>query len=307
MEPEMEPAQALTQLGGVAAHAELLAFTTRSRLRRALAAGEIARVSHGRYALPTAAAAIPVAQRLGGVVALRSAAAYYEWGQKLQPPVPEVAIPSRSRRTAARRSGVRLLWVDLADGEVEGGVTSPLRTVLDCARRLPFDEALAIADAALRSGDVTRAELDSATVAGAGAARVRRVLRQADGRAANPFESVLRALCVDAGLVVVPQQAVLASGIVFHPDLACPDLGVLIEADSFTFHTGREAFSRDCERYNAYTLAGWRLLRFTYEQVMSGQRQVSAVLRRLAATPATRSSEELLATFVEAASGPPRY
>lgn len=147
---------------------------------------------------------------------------------------------------------------------------------------------------------MTRADLDGIVVRGAGAAKVRRVIAYADGRAANPFESVLRALCVIAGLVVVPQQVVLAGGIVFHPDLTCVEKGMLIEADSFTFHTGREAFSRDCERYNCYALAGWRLLRFTYEQVMSGQREVLRVLRAAARTAAGISSEELLKTLVSA-------
>jgi hypothetical protein len=33
------------------------------------------------------------------------------------------------------------------------GVTSPAWTVIDCAKDLPFDEALAIADSALRHGE----------------------------------------------------------------------------------------------------------------------------------------------------------
>jgi hypothetical protein len=35
-----------------------------------------------------------------------------------------------------------------------GKATSPLGTVLDCARYLPFGEALAVADSAVRSGKV---------------------------------------------------------------------------------------------------------------------------------------------------------
>ncbi|MEP9382864.1 DUF559 domain-containing protein [Nocardioides cheoyonin] len=296
----MEATEALARLGGVATHRQILRLTSRRRLRSAVGDGAVRRLAHGRYALPTAAVAVTAAQLVGGVVALRSAAAHYEWGLKTQPPMPEVAIPAGSRLTRVRRDGVRLLWVRLADDEARDGVTTPLRTVVDCARRLPFDEALAIADSALRSGRVTRAELDRVIVRGAGAARVRRVLIHADGRAANPFESVLRALCIDAGLVVTPQQAVMAAGLVFHPDLVCVEKGVLIEADSFGFHSGRAAFSRDCERYNAYALAGWRLLRFTFEQVMGGQAQVLRVLRAVAAGPAARSSEELVATLADA-------
>jgi hypothetical protein len=48
------------------------------------------------------------------------------------------------------------------DDEIVAGVTGPLRTVVDCARVLPFDSALAVADSALRSGNVRRADLTRA-------------------------------------------------------------------------------------------------------------------------------------------------
>ncbi|MDX6294410.1 MAG: hypothetical protein QOH50_3485, partial [Kribbellaceae bacterium] len=41
-------------------------------------------------------------------------------------------------------------WADLSVAEREAGVTEPLRTVLDCARTLPFGEALAVADKAVQ-------------------------------------------------------------------------------------------------------------------------------------------------------------
>jgi hypothetical protein len=107
--------------------------------------------------------------------------------------------------------------VSLAEDQVVDGVTTPSRTVIDCARLLPFDEALAIADSALRSGFVTREELTEADVRGAGALAVRRVVRHADPRAANPFESVLRALCLEAGLSVEPQGEVVLGHDVIHP------------------------------------------------------------------------------------------
>jgi hypothetical protein len=103
--------------------------------------------------------------------------------------------------------------MNLAADDRADGVTTPVRTVIDCAR-LPFDEALPIADSALRSGLVTREELDVVQVRGAGAGSVRRVLRHADGRAANPFESVLRARAIEVGLDVEPQVALdLGSGV----------------------------------------------------------------------------------------------
>ena len=171
--------------------------------------------------------------------------------------------------------------MDLGPDDLEDGVTSPLRTVLDCARRLPFDEALAVADSALRAGAVTRQELAAVSVRGAGAAAVRRVLDHADGRAANPFESVLRAACIDAGLVVTPQAALdLGTGVV-HPDLVCHEVRAVFEADSWTHHATRSAHKRDCARYNLMVLHGWRVFRFTWEQVMLEPSYVAWVLGQI--------------------------
>ena len=253
-------------------------WTSRRRLRRAVRSGSISRLSRGRYALPTAAQAHAQAVELTAVVCLRSAAAAYGWPMKTVPTKPELAVRPNRKVTGDRWAEVRVCWLNLADDEVCNGVTTPLRTVLDCARQLPFDEALAIADSALRSGRVTRQELDAMRVRGAGAGAVHRVLDHADGRAANPFESVLRALCIEAGLDVEAQLPIQHPEGVIHPDVACVSRGMVFEAESWTFHTSRKAFKRDCARYNLLVLQGWLVFRFAWEHVMLDQSYVRWVL-----------------------------
>lgn len=277
----MTPAAALERLGGIAPASALLELTTRRSLRRSLRHGTVLRLSRGRYALPTADDARRAAATLSGVVCLRSAAAVHGWELKATPPQPEVCVRRGRKITPDQALSARTIWMNLADDQVEHGVTTPLRTVIDCARRLPFDEALAIADSALRSGLVTVEDLGSVAVAGAGAGAVRRVLAQADARAANPFESVLRALCLDAGLVVTPQAPVdLGTGVI-HPDLVCRERRLVMEADSWTHHATRTGHSKDCARYNLLTLRGWQVYRFTWEQVMHQQQYVRWVLDQL--------------------------
>ena len=277
----MGPVEALDRHGGAASHRQVLRLMSPRRLRAAVRAGQVVKVSRRRYVLPTASDAHRAAGELTGTVCLRSAAAHHGWAMKVQPPVPEVAVSPRRHLAAERREGVRVLWMPVAADDAAAGVTGPLRTVIDCARHLPFDEALAIADSALREGAVTRDELDAVRLRGAGAAAVRRVLAHADGRAANPFESVLRALCLDAELDVQPQQPIdLGSGTV-HPDLVVPSLRVVIEADSWTFHATRGAHARDCARYNLLVIHGWRVFRFTWEQVMLDQSYVRWVLAQV--------------------------
>jgi very-short-patch-repair endonuclease len=150
-------------------------------------------------------------------------------------------------------------------------VTSPVRTVIDCARRLEFGPALAVADSALRHGDVMPMELldAAAAVRGKGAARARRVAGHASGLAANPFESMLRAIAVEAGLSVRPQVGIpLGEDEVVHPDIVDRERRVVLETDSWEFHSGRDAFARDCRRYTLLVVRGWTVLRFTWRQVM---------------------------------------
>ena len=278
----VQAATALERLGGVAEAYQLLRWTTRRRLRRAVRDGEVVRLSRGRYGLPTAGPAFAAAAELGAaVVCLRSAAAHHGWALKEQPVRPDLAVRRGRRVSEAWRERARIHWYNVAEDDRTGPVTTPLKTVLDCARQLPFDEALVIVDSALRSGKVTRPELDRAAVRGAGSAAVRRVLRYADGRSANAFESVLRAHAIEAGLDVVPQAELdLVTGTV-HPDLVDHGRRLVLEADSWARHATRSGHRSDCSRYNLLVLAGWRVLRFTWEQVMTQPAYVRWVLSQV--------------------------
>ena len=82
-------------------------------------------------------------------------------------------------------------------------VTSPARTVIDVARTLPFEQAVAVADAALHGEILTADELEAA-LRRAGGARglpaARRVVAFADGAADGPGESISRVRLARAGL-----------------------------------------------------------------------------------------------------------
>jgi len=151
-------------------------------------------------------------------------------------------------------------------------VTSPVQTVLDCARWLSFDAALAVADSALRHRSVTRAELVKTHDSFRGHSRqhVLRVIEAADARAANPFESVLRAIGLDVpGLQLVPQVEIRTPGRrLVRPDLVDARLKIAVEADSFEHHGSRKALVLDCVRYDNLVADGWTVLRFAWEHVM---------------------------------------
>lgn len=77
----------------------------------------------------------PARRRLGSpVVCLRSAAAHHGWELKTQPPKPEVMVRRGRKLSVEKRVGLAVHWANLADDQVEDGVTTPLRTIVDCSR-----------------------------------------------------------------------------------------------------------------------------------------------------------------------------
>ena len=269
----MDAVAALTRLGGIARPSDVLALTTRKRLRRAVARGQVVHVARGRYGLPSADLARTLAMEVDGHLRLLSAAAHWGWELKWPARRPQLVVAEPTCPVDASLHVATLRAYD-----VEGWATSKVRTVLDCAAELPFDEALAVADSALRHGDVTCEELEAA-IGPHHPPEVRRVVEHASPRAANPFESVLRAILVEAGILMVPQWATTIGGMTYHPDLADPLLGVAVEADSWTHHAGRREHDRDCRRYNALVVGGWVVLRFTWEHVMFAPHEVVATVR----------------------------
>lgn len=274
----------LADLGGVARRGVLLAAVDRGMLEAAVSAGRVGRVGRGLYALPGVDESVEVAARLGGVVSHTSAALRHGWGVATVPTRPHVTV-SRGRRLGSRAGAATVHRAELAPCEIEDGVTSPARTLLDCARSLPFSEALAVADSALReSGCHQLLQQVADRAQGPGSRRVRAVAEQATALAANPFESTLRAVCMDVpGLAVRPQVTVTDGAFAARPDLVDERLRIVCEADSFEWHGGRSALASDARRYNRLVVAGWIVLRFSYEDVMFHPDEVRAVLLRAVA------------------------
>lgn len=268
--------EALLRLGGAAPTAALVEATSRHAVVIALRERRIVRARRGFYALPTLDPALAAARALTASVSHLSAALAYGWAVKRVPDRPQLTVAPNRNLDVARWP---YLEVFRGTPDAKGLLTTPVQTVVDCGRRLPFDEALAVADSALRSAMVTRGELLEAACASprTGRNRVRRVIEAADHRAANPFESVVRAVALGVpGLRLVPQVDLPGIGQV---DLYDERLCLVVECDSFGFHSSRDALLKDIERYNACAWGRVRLLRFGYEHAMHDQRYIEDTLR----------------------------
>lgn len=234
------------------------------QIEAALADGRLVRLSTGLYsARPELAAhAASVAERLGGVLCGPSAAQALGWPLLVVPPRPWVAIHPKRRRV--RAEDARLVYAHLDSPQ------EPLDCVLMSARLLPWPEALALADGALKRRAVTPDELlaAAASARGRGAARVRRVARHASPLAATVEESALRAHALDVGLDPVPQHEIPLGRFTVHPDLVDVARRIVIELDPWSLHGKEELrFDRDVERYTLLTAQGWRVVRYTQAHV----------------------------------------
>lgn len=268
----MTVSETLRELGGFATYRTLRQRHSRKELVQAHAAGAIVRESRGRYAVPEATSHAAIAHRYTAVQSHLSAALAHGWKVKTVPDRPWLLLtPGRRIPKGLRDEAEYVCRATLSTHERKTGVTAPLRTVIDCARELPFDEALAVADSALRSKKVRREDLRAVAAAARGhdADRIRTVVAAADGRAANPFESVLRAIVLEIdGLHVIPQAQIAESGLFAVVDLADRARKLVIEAEGYETHGTQSGFLKDVRRYSELAMYGWRVLRFTWIDVM---------------------------------------
>ncbi len=266
--------------GGFATRAQIVSATSRREFEAAVREGDIVWFSRGRYGVPNLDLDIMIAHGLRAVLSHGSAALWHGWEVKTLPDKTHVTVPRR-RRVAVPPTVVTHRSDLAADEVVDGICTSARRTLVDCLRTMPPDDALAIADSALRHGVRKRLLEDiAATVRGPGRPGVLRAVRHADIRAANPFESALRSIASEVeGLHVVPQLWIVNDRQAVRPDLVDERLKLVIEAESFAWHGDRGALKRDARRFNLLVADGWTVLRFTWEEVMFDRAYVLEVLR----------------------------
>ncbi len=198
-------------------------------------------------------------------------------------------LPEVTRRSGgSRRPGVRLHQtrvLESAEVTVESGipVTSIERTLLDIAGRLDLrqlEHAIVTAD---RTGRLSWPEfhrLMVRTPSRKGAGRLRRVAGQVNPvaiEARSPLEVDFLALCREAGLPV-PAVNVLVEG--YLVDFSWPAQRLVVEMDSYTYHSDRPAFERDHERTVALEACGHKVHRATRGMLESNPGQFIDLVRR---------------------------
>jgi hypothetical protein len=281
----MSVSDCLVELGGVATRGILVRLTSRAAFDRAVAAGGVVRLGRGRYGLSGVDEAVALAATLGGAVSHTSAALHHGWAVLRLPDKPHVTV-SRGRKLDARfASRAHVHVAELGRGCVHGHVTDPWTTLAACLRSEPFDAALAIADSALRAGfGASNLAAPGRGSARSGSARVQTGGRRGERSGGEPLRVGAAgdcARCTRAGRT--PQVDIWDGRFLARPDLVDERLRIVIEADSFAWHGGRDQLATDARRFNSLVVRGWVVLRFSWEDVMFHPDAVRAVLREAVA------------------------
>jgi hypothetical protein len=191
-----------------------------------------------------------------------------------------IVTPRHRRRRVTGATVHESLDPHLFDARVRFGVpvTGPARTVLDVCWVVDDDlRALAALDEMLRRRHVTWDELWTCLVLHArrgrnGVARFRRILVRRWGKRPphGAFNRTVQALLVDAGLPEPEGEVpVRVSGANYRLDLAYEDLKIAIELDDKETHLTDAAFESDPIRDNRLKLAGWLVLHYTWERLIT--------------------------------------
>lgn len=105
-------------------------------------------------------------------------------------------------------------------------------------------------------------------------------------RAASLLEETLLVHIRDAKLPMPAREYQFHDVRRWKFDFAWPDKFVAVECEGGTKNNGRhnraKGFENDCEKYNFAVLGGWRVLRFTMDQIQSLQaiKLITAVLNQ---------------------------
>ncbi len=156
-------------------------------------------------------------------------------------------------------------------------VTSPTRTLIDLAGVLNFDQLEDVLDDALRRRLVNlRGLIGNLGASGRrgmeGCGGLRRLLdaRLGTREPGSPLETRFRRRLVHAGLPMpVPQYEVRdeSGRLIARVDFAYPDARLALEVDGYAYHSGRKRWEADLARQNRLIAAGWRVLRFSSQDV----------------------------------------
>ena len=200
-----------------------------------------------------------------------------------------------SRREAEIHHHPGALPADQASATDGVAITRPARTAVDIARRTDFARGLAATDSCLRAG-TTRVELQAVMEfcsSWPGARSASRAVSAADGRAANPGESLSRAVLIEVGLAPTSLQHEVrdSSGLVGFADFGWEERLTLGEFDGrlkYAVPPGADAEEAarvvwaEKRREDRFRGVGYEVVRWGWEDLFNPTRLAARILAAFA-------------------------
>lgn len=216
----------------------------------------------------------------------RTAAAH--WGIDDAPVLPaHVTIARRSGVATKRGTVVHRRPLEADEVVIRDGIptTTVARTLLDVAAELRGRRLELVVRNASRTRrfDLARLELllDRHPRA-PGAGELRRLTARLAGRGTDDLRSGLEVafaqLCDEHGL---PRPRINAIILGHRVDFSWPGTTLVVETDGFTFHSMPTAFAADRDRDQQLTLAGYTVVRLTYDQVVGAPEETARLVSAL--------------------------
>jgi very-short-patch-repair endonuclease len=165
-------------------------------------------------------------------------------------------------------------------------ITSPARTLLDLADVLPTRRLERALDEAVGRRLARRSQLEDVVARANGRRGAKRLARLLAGAGTTRTRADSEERLLD-----LLRRAQLPAPILNHPlhgyeaDFYWPDHGLVLEMDSWDWHSGRRAFERDRRKSAVLTAAGLRVTHSTWTQAES---EPLAVVARVAQALAAR-------------------
>ncbi len=268
-------------LGGLApAYSLLRRGWTYAALSYAARHGRVLRVRQGWYALPGVDELLAAAWRVGGLLTCASAARTFGMWAPPDEHLHVAVPPQHARMRTAHDMRVRLS--DEPDPRIrvhwrrhpshDRYRATPLACIVDLAACFPPEWLLGALDSALRLGLIRRGDLSE--LERRLPARVRWIVEVADPASGSFSESVLRCLLIRAGIGFRIQAWIDDMRV----DFLLGDR-LVIEVDGREFHGDHLGFESDRARDARLSALGYRVLRFSYAQVVYRPDEVLTSIR----------------------------
>ncbi len=260
---------------------------SKKAIARRVARGWLHKVHRGVYAvgrpprtpLERAAAAVLAC---GATAALSHGSALALWGfaERWEAPLHVTSASDRRHPGIVTHQARGLTRADIRT-QLGIRVTSPARTILDCAPGLP--KLTRVVNDALHSPFLTHAQLADVrrrSPTHVGAKLLDPFLSETDGLTRSGFEDDFLGFCERFGLPRPSTNTRVAGHVV---DALFADRQLIVELDGWEFHHDREAFETDRDRDADTLAAGLKTVRITYERLRQRPEQEADRLRKILA------------------------